>query len=99
MEKSIEIKLNPKEIADQLFELDNEQVAEVFSHWKRNFDDEYERRRLANEPIWIFDLNHFMMHVVPRLDEDGKDFFRTAYSTMVYQLVNNATKKHLLNLH
>lgn len=96
MKTEIEIKLGPKEIAQHLFELDNEQVAEVFSHWKKLFEKEYEERKKAGETIWIFDLNHFFMHVAKRLDDDGIDFFRSAYSSILYRFCDDIHKKHLL---
>ena len=98
MKKEIELTLSVEDLAEQLYNLDNEQVANLFSIWKRKFDEGYEERKAAGQPIWIFDLNHFMMYVVPKLDEDGLDFFRSAYSTMIYQMCDNVSKKHLLKL-
>ena len=84
MIRNIEVVATPKEIADMLFDLDNKEVAQVFVHWKILFDQEYKRRKEAKENIWIFDLNHFMLHVVKELDNDGKEFFRSAYAHLIY---------------
>lgn len=96
MEKTIKINLTELEVAEALFNLDNKQVAKVFSEWKRLFDEEYERKKSAKEPIWIFDLNHFMLHVIDELDEDGINFFRTTYASMLYKMVDDIHKKHLV---
>jgi len=79
IKREVEIKASPEEIAELLFELDNKEVAKVFSIWKKLFEDEYKRKAEAKEPIWIFDLNHFMMWVIPEMDEDGLDFVRSSY--------------------
>ena len=98
MKREIEIKATPKEIAEMLFNLDNYEVAEMFSHWKKLFDDSFNECVKNKKTAWVFDLNHFMMHVIPELDEDGKDFFRSAYATMIYNLVDNVSKKHLIDI-
>ena len=98
MKTEVEIKTTPKELAKLLFDLDNEEVAEVFSNWKKLFEDEVNERRKNNETIWIWDLNHFMMHVVKRLDDDGIDFFRSAYSSILYRFCDDITKKHLIKI-
>lgn len=96
--RTIEIKASPEEVAELLFELDNKEVAEVFSIWKRKFDEEYDRRKEAREPIWIFDLNHFILHVLTEMDDDGKEFFRTGYANMIYLMQQDTFNKHKLDL-
>lgn len=97
--KQVNIEHSLDDIAELLFNLDNEQVAKVISLWKLKFDQEYQRRKEAKETIWIFDLNHFMMHVVDRLDNDGVDFFRTAYSSIVLKFIDDSNNKHLTELY
>jgi hypothetical protein len=84
MKQEIEIKLTTDQIAEALFDLDNHEVAEVISKWKQLFDKEYERRKSEGKPIWIFDLNHFMLHVMQEADEHVKEFFRNAYAHHLY---------------
>ena len=84
MNKEVNIILTIDDIAEALFNLDNKQVAEVISKWKKLFDQEYERRKTAGETIWIFDLNHFMLYVMSEADEDVKEFFRNAYAHHLY---------------
>lgn len=98
MKREIEIQASPKEVAEMLFNLDNEQVASVFSEWKKLFDLEYERRKKEGETIWIFDLNHFMLYVIDKMDEDAKDFIRSSYASLVYRFCNDIHKKHILEL-
>jgi hypothetical protein len=99
MEKTVKIEHSTDDIAELLFNLDNQQVAEVISKWKLLFDQNYEDRKANKEPIWIFDLNHFMMHVIDEMDEDALDFIRSSYSSLVYKLIDKSEKKHLLDLH
>lgn len=99
MERTVEIKGTPKEVAELLFNLDNKEVAEVFAHWKNLFDEEYKRRKEAKETIWIFDLNHFLLYVVGEMDNDGKDIVRSMYSSLIYKEYDNLHKRHLLDLH
>ncbi len=100
MKRDIEIELNPnpKEVAEMLFNLDNKEVAEVFAHWKKLFDIEYDRRSKAKESIHIFDLNHFFLYVADELDNDGIDFFRSAYASIIYKYIDDIHKKHLLEI-
>jgi hypothetical protein len=90
--RNIEVSADPKEVAELLFDLDNKQVAEVFNHWKRLFDSEYESRKANNQPIWIFDLCHFMMHVIPELDSDGLDLIRSMYTSLIIKSVDEPFK-------
>jgi hypothetical protein len=98
MKRQIEITATPKEVAELLFNLDNEQVAQVFDEWKELFEQEYERKIAAKETVWIFGLNHFMMYVADKMSDDTIDFFRSTYATIVYKMVDNIHKKHLLTL-
>lgn len=79
----IEIKATPENVAELLFELDNQEVAKVFGIWKKKFDEAYEERKAKGEVIWIFDLSHFFMYVVKELDEDGRDLIRSMYSSVL----------------
>jgi hypothetical protein len=98
MKQEIEVKANVKEMAEMLFELDSKQVAEVFAEWKKLFDQEYERRKRDKETIWIYDLNHFMIYVIDEMDDDGKEFIRSAYAMLVYYLVDDISQKYKLPL-
>jgi len=93
--QQVEIKLSTDQIAEALFSLDNKQVADVISKWVTLFDESYERAREAGEPVYIFDLNHFMLYVVKEMDEKGLDFIRSSYGTLVYTFCNDIHKKHL----
>ena len=95
MEKTIEIKANPKEVAQLLFDLDNEQVAQVFSEWKILFDKEIQRMRSEGKTVWTHDLNHFMLYVVDKMDDDAKDMIRNMYAQLVYRLVDDVVKTQL----
>jgi len=98
MKKEVEIKASPRELAELLFDLDSKEVGEVFSEWSKLFEEEYQRRKAANETIWIFDLTHFFMYVAKDLDEDGVKFFRDAYTSILYQFCDDIHKKHLVEL-
>ena len=98
MEAKINITPTIDQLAEMLFELDNKQVAELFGKWRNLFEEEYQRRKDEGEVIWIFDLNHFMLYVADELDDDGIDFFRSAYASIVYKFCDKITKKHLLKL-
>ena len=98
MEKTIEIKATPQEVANLLFDLDNKQVAEVFALWTKLFEDEYQRRKEAGEQNWIFGLDHFMLYVVKELDDDGKKLITSMYSHLIYTMVSDIHKKHILEL-
>lgn len=90
MNKEVNITLTTDDIAEALFNLDNQQVAEVISKWKKLFDREYERRKAEGKTIWIFDLNHFMLYVMSEADEDVKEFFRNAYAHHLYTTLTTA---------
>ena len=91
MNKEVNIKLTTDDIAEALFDLDNKEVAEVISKWKALFDQEYERSKAEGKPIWIFDLNHFMLYVMKEADENVKEFFRNAYAHHLYTTLNPLT--------
>ena len=98
MKREIEIKASPKEVAELLFNLDNREVAEMFSEWNRLFNEEYERRKASKEPIYIFDLSHFMMHVIPEMDNDAIDVIRSMYTSVVFNFIDDIGKKHKTTL-
>ena len=86
MDKQITVTIEntPEEIAEILFNMDNIQIAELFSLWMKKFDEEYSRRKKENLPIHIFDFYHFFLYVVKHLDSDGKQFFKDAFSAIIY---------------
>jgi len=98
MQKTINIQLTNEEIVEALFNKDQSEIAEIFSLWKKRFDKNKEERTRTGKPIWIFDLNHFFMYVAEHLDEDGKDFFRTAFATIWYKEIDQITARHIMYL-
>ena len=92
MNKEVNITLTTDDIAEALFDLDNKEVAEVISKWKALFDQEYERRKAEGKPIWIFDLNHFMLYVMKEVHI--KDY-RLCYSFRFYKTRNQKLLKKL----
>jgi hypothetical protein len=99
IEKTVQIEATPDNVAELLFNLDDRQVAEVFSLWHKKFEDEYERRKEAKEPIWIFDLPHFWMHVSKHLDDNGKTIIRDLYAMQFYTHCNEPYRRYLIQLH
>ena len=97
IEKTVQLKAEPKEVAELLFELDNTQVAEVFAEWKLLFDKNYEEQKDKGKNIFIYDLNHFMLYVAEKLDDDGREMVRSMYSSVIYFMMKDINKKHLLN--
>lgn len=98
MERSVQINLTVEEMADQLFNLDNQQVAQVFKLWKQKFDENYEQRKANNEPIWIFDLFHFLLYVAKELDEETKQVFTSFYTALIYNNIDKMVEKTKQNL-
>lgn len=98
MKREIEVKATPSEIAELLFELDNKEVAEVFAKWKQLFDEAYQSRKNKKEYIHIYDLSHFMMYVIPEMDDDGLDVVRSMYTSLVYNFIDDIAKKHKTTL-
>ena len=98
MEKTIEIKATPQEVANLLFDLDNKQVAEVFALWTKLFEDEYQRRKEAGEPVWIFGLDQFMLHVVSEMDDEAKKLVTSMYAHLLYVTVSDIHKAHISKL-
>lgn len=97
MKTEIEIKTSPKVLAELLFDLDSQEVGQVFKEWKLLFDENF----IKNKDVkgnWINDLNTFMYFVVKDLDEDGIEFFREAYATIIYRYCNDIYKKHLTEI-
>ena len=84
----VEIETTPEEISEILFNMDNQQVAKVFDLWRKKFDEEYNRRKEVGEPIHIFDFYHFFLWVVKDLEPDGKQFFKDAFSAVMYSEIN-----------
>ena len=101
MDKTINVTIEntPEEVAEMLFNLNDQEVAAVFALWAKKFDEEYVRRKEAGKPIWIFDLPHFFLHVVKHLDEDGMRIVRDMYAMQLYHLAGMPYKKHLTDLH
>lgn len=89
IEKTVTINATPKEVANLLFELNDIQVAEVFKEWKLLFDKNYEERKENGETIWIFDLQHFLLHVAKHLDKDGVEAVRSFYSSVIYHNIKD----------
>ena len=94
MEKTIKVTIEntPEELAEILFNMDNTEIAKLFGLWRKKFDDEYQRRKEANEPIHIFDFYHFFLWVVKDLDHDGKQFFKDAFSAVTYAEIEYSYK-------
>lgn len=98
MEKMVEIKASPEEVANLLFDLDNRQVAEVFKIWSELFEKEYQKNKAEGKTIWIFGLDHFMLYVVKEMDDEAKKLVTSMYSHLIYTMVSDIHKKHILNL-
>lgn len=98
MKREIEIKASVKEVAELLFKLDNKEVAEVFTEWKRLFDECYESRKREGKPIHVFDLSHFMMYVIPEMDDEGIDVIRSMYSSLIYHFIDDVAQKYKTTL-
>lgn len=98
MKRELEVTATPKEIAELLYNLDNKEVAEMFAEWHRLFEENYNKRKAAGDPIWIFDLSHFMMYVIPEMNDEAIDVIRSMYSSVIYNFIDDIAKKHKTTL-
>jgi len=97
MKTEVEIKVDPKQLAEMLFDLDSIEVGQVFKEWKLLFDKNFMDNK-DQKGMWIHSLNAFMYHVVNDLDDDGIEFFREAYASVLYKYCNDINKSHLTKL-
>lgn len=98
MEKTVEIKATPEEVANLLFDLDNIQVAKVFSIWMELFEKEYQKNKAEGKTTWIFGLDHFMLYVIKEMDDEAKKLVTSMYAHLLYVTVGDIHKAHISKL-
>lgn len=96
MEKNVNIELTPKEVAEAMFCMDDEQVAEVFREWSNVFDENMREAIKENKHAWVHDLSGFMYYLIPKLCDKGQDVFRMAYAQLLYRKLDDNCHKWLL---
>ena len=95
---NIEVKPTTEQIAEELFNMSDIEIAEVLKLWNKKFEDNLKEnyKKPIHKRPYVFDFFMFWLYVVQHLDDELKSIFRAIYTACIYHDIDEIYNNTLI---